>query len=61
MSRAIDAFSDGSTRNEVRTQLLKYFETDTILLVLRYSRTFRHRYSNAVLDVATTRTSQLLS
>ncbi|KZT11625.1 ATP12-domain-containing protein [Laetiporus sulphureus 93-53] len=29
-SRAIDAFSDEQTRSEVRAQLLKYFETDTI-------------------------------
>ncbi|CCM07223.1 uncharacterized protein FIBRA_09568 [Fibroporia radiculosa] len=29
-SRAIDAFSDEDTRREVRAQLLKYFETDTI-------------------------------
>ncbi|KAI0637369.1 ATP12-domain-containing protein [Trametes polyzona] len=30
VSRAIDAFQDEATRNEVRAQLLKYFETDTI-------------------------------
>ncbi|OSC97630.1 ATP12-domain-containing protein [Trametes coccinea BRFM310] len=30
VSRAIDAFQDESTRNEVRAQLLKYLETDTI-------------------------------
>ncbi|KAI0081375.1 ATP12-domain-containing protein [Panus rudis PR-1116 ss-1] len=29
-SRAIDAFHDENTRKEVRSQLLKYFETDTI-------------------------------
>ncbi|KAI0373317.1 ATP12-domain-containing protein [Pilatotrama ljubarskyi] len=30
VSRAIDAFQDENTRNEVRAQLLKYLETDTI-------------------------------
>ncbi|KAI0781315.1 ATP12-domain-containing protein [Trametes elegans] len=30
VSRAIDAFEDESTRGEVRAQLLKYLETDTI-------------------------------
>ncbi|KAI0648250.1 ATP12-domain-containing protein [Trametes meyenii] len=30
VSRAIDAFQDEATRSEVRAQLLKYFETDTI-------------------------------
>ncbi|KAH9857641.1 ATP12-domain-containing protein [Lenzites betulinus] len=30
VSRAIDAFEQEPTRNEVRAQLLKYFETDTI-------------------------------
>ncbi|KAI0831757.1 hypothetical protein BC628DRAFT_1349661 [Trametes gibbosa] len=30
VSRAIDAFEDEHTRTEVRAQLLKYFETDTI-------------------------------
>ncbi|KAI0350069.1 ATP12-domain-containing protein [Trametes cingulata] len=30
VSRAIDAFQDEGTRNEVRAQLLKYLETDTI-------------------------------
>ncbi|KAI8998991.1 ATP12-domain-containing protein [Trametes punicea] len=30
VSRAIDAFQDGSTRSEVRAQLLRYLETDTI-------------------------------
>ncbi|KAI0747683.1 ATP12-domain-containing protein [Daedaleopsis nitida] len=29
-SRALDAFEDESTRAEVRAQLLKYFETDTV-------------------------------
>ena len=34
-SRAIDSFSDEITRAEVRAQLLKYLDTDTIWCALR--------------------------
>ena len=33
MSRAIDAFEDEATREEVRAKLLEYFGTDTIWYV----------------------------
>ena len=33
VSRALDAFEDEATRAEVRDQLLKYFETDTVWYV----------------------------
>lgn len=36
-SRAIDAFHDEATRAEVRAQLLKYLETDTIWCVITSS------------------------
>lgn len=35
-SRALDAFEDQTTHAEVRAQLLKYFETDTIWCVYIY-------------------------